>query len=299
MDEDNRLFVVLCRPSSGAKKDQASAFGFLSSDEFKEANDQNTIWLENWKRRAVSPINYLTIIRPPGNIELGTDFNELAEVFSSKVLEKLTYVWVTEMGEKYKSSPATKNLRYGGKVQLPNMKFRSIRIEAFPILECRLDLLTLGWPVLSETTEKVELHDIYATDRTLCIPPQGSPLSRIEITGDLTLLSKLLFLGKGRKHLEDRIEKGQLTMAIEGAAKTLQKSDIVWPKNTSTFAGTMLLELGRFFPAQTGYRSEKSNHSSSSEYPVVSPHPSDGHTLSSNRGNSGVECNDSDKCVLM
>jgi hypothetical protein len=84
-----------------------TAFDFLSSDEFKGADKQNTIWLSNFGNRDVSPINCLTIIRPPGNMKLGDDFASLANAFSPKILEKLTYVWVTEKGEKFSPSRAT------------------------------------------------------------------------------------------------------------------------------------------------------------------------------------------------
>jgi hypothetical protein len=295
MDQDNRLFVVLYPPRGVVTG--ATAFESLSSkDEFEGANERNTIWLENWKNHDVSPIDYLTIIRPPGNIELVTGFNELAEAFSSKVLEKLTYVWVTEMGEKFKSSRATNDTKYERVAQLSNMKFRSIRIEAFPHFGSRMDDSDVfGFLKLSKDTEEVELHDFHIPHLPFVISKEGSNLQKIEITGNTTFIKQVTFCGEGQTLIEARIYLKKLTLTKGGTSKVLEKSDMNWyDDKDQRSAGEMCLILEDIFPVN--------ETSGSAEMPPDSHDHSSNHTSSlhhHHHGSSGGECNGSGECVLM
>jgi hypothetical protein len=240
MDRESLLFVVLHRPINVAKNTPASSF--LSSKEFKGADDKNTIWLENWgtennEKLDISTIKRLTIIRPPGEI-VRTDVKWVTFIgtFSSgKIFEKLTYVWVTEKGEKFRPSPATKNIRYEGLIlSLSGLEFESARFEAFPSEECLTHGPILETLKLSEITGTVELHDLYASRLVFGIPEQGSNLKKIEITGDTTFIKQLSFCGAGLKSLEDRIKNGLLIITkgkMDEMFKIPKLCDMKWDNN--------------------------------------------------------------------
>jgi hypothetical protein len=219
------LFVVLQHPAKNAE--DKSAISFLSRDAFEGADERNTFWLEDWgietnERLDVAFIRHLTIIIPPGEMKKTTidKWAALVEAFfpkkkspeerkEKKPLEKLTYVWVMENGEKFKPSPLiTGNPKYEGVTQLVGMRFRSVRIEALPTDQCipngsaavptsngvLNESSIFGVLELSEDTETVELHDIEAPILRFHTPAQNPLLSRILVTGT-TNTTQIRFYG--------------------------------------------------------------------------------------------------------
>ena len=195
--------------------------------------------LEDWeKTRNISSIECLTIIIPPGKIEIDSEkWDSLKKPFvstfsSGKALGKLTYVYVTNEGKKFETSLVTLSRQYDARPYFPGMNFKSVRIEALPTKRCLLGKDPKKdqpkFLELSETTKDVELHDIYGSKMRFDISERGCSLSEIRITG-IDSLARIGFGGKGSEALRSRIEgkEQSLTVTMKGKSISIDVSSLL------------------------------------------------------------------------
>ena len=172
----------------------------------------------------------------------------LAYTIGSIVLDKLTYVWVTELGQKFKPSLTTQNTKYEGGIQLFNINFRHVRIEAFPNDGYVPVAPIFGPLLLSKDTVAVELHDIYRALQFLQTSESESCLSTIKITGDTISIDQIVFCGNAQKSLKKRIENNQLAIIIGEVTMNSDNFHMEWSKAQYFPSEDLVLNLKELFP---------------------------------------------------
>jgi hypothetical protein len=244
-----KLFVVLHRPLTVTEEE--SAFSFLPSGEFDGANKKNTIWLGKRKKLDVSSVNYLTIIIPPGESNTSDNCVALAEKFSSKkkVLEKLTYVWVTDNGQKFKPSLVPTGTKYGRFPQFPGLNFKSVRLEASPSGTCLAEgVVGSRSLILSNVAKNVELCDIYTSHFAFEILEGSYELENMSITGNSvgTVFPRISFHGDSLDDFETHIKK-KLDVTNGKSTVRIKESHINVPETKRGEQTQIYIDLSQFF----------------------------------------------------
>ena len=226
MDQEN-LFIVLHYPN--VNWNYTEAHESLSGFDFEDNQPYNTIWFKELEKHdnLISSIKYLTIVILPGKIDQKCKI--LDDSFSSnKFLEKLTYVWVSNIGSKLERLTPYLNIsKYDEVPRFLNKSFHSLRLEAFPYegyipTEHKVKAIRL-----SKDTKTIELCNINCFVLYFDIPLQqeSSCLSSIIITiTEITPLGMIAFYGDGMQQVKNRIEEGKfiMTWKVIEIQKTIQ-----------------------------------------------------------------------------
>ena len=204
---------------------------------------------ENYEGRDLSLIKHLTIIIPPEEIMGNNEWVTYANIFSSKDLETLTYVWMTEHGKKFEPSLVAADTKYGMFPKLSIKSFQSIKLEALPSEQYLPSWVRLRSLYLSETTTTIELCGIYAISFAFGVSEHKSSLSSINIPENTTIttLPRITFHGKGLELFEKQI-KDRLNITHARETKKPNESHIDW-RDVPYDEPDLVLDLLKLFSA--------------------------------------------------